>query len=85
MCAACRCWVRAQNVRGTVGVPVPGTEVRVVDAETLAPLADGRRGLLLARGPGVMSGYLDDEAASAKAFRAGDGWYDTGEAGEERP
>ncbi len=69
-----------QNVRGTVGVPVPGTEVRVVDPESLTPLVrPGERGLLLARGPGVMGGYLGDEGASARAFRAGDGWFDTGQ------
>jgi long-chain acyl-CoA synthetase len=56
------------NVRGTVGRPLPGTQLRVVDPETLKALPDGRRGLVLARGPGVFGGYLDDAAATAAAF-----------------
>ncbi len=67
-----------QNVRGGVGLPTPGTQLRVVDPDSLAPLGPGARGLLLARGPGVTGGYWRDEAASARAFRAGDGWFDTG-------
>ena len=32
-----------ENVRGTVGLPIPGTQIRVVDPETLAPLAEGEK------------------------------------------
>ncbi|GFR52124.1 hypothetical protein Agub_g14639 [Astrephomene gubernaculifera] len=70
-----------QNIRGTVGLPTPGTEIRVVDPETLQPLPAGRKGLLLARGPGVMKGYYRDQDATQRAFRAGDGWFDTGDLG----
>lgn len=52
-----------------------------MDPDTLQNLPHGSRGLLLARGPGVMGGYLNDELASAKAFRAGEGWFDTGDLG----
>jgi len=51
---ACRCNLPAGNVRGSVGLPVPGTSLRVVDPEALTPVEDGRQGLILARGPGVM-------------------------------
>jgi long-subunit acyl-CoA synthetase (AMP-forming) len=64
------------NVRGSVGVPTPGTQVVVVDPVTHARLPDGQQGLLLAAGPGVMSGYWQDAAATHKAFI--DGWFDTG-------
>ncbi|KAF5840693.1 hypothetical protein DUNSADRAFT_15788 [Dunaliella salina] len=80
---ACRRAV--QNVRGTVGHPVPGTELRVVNPETLEPVAPGEAGVVLARGPGVTPGYVDNEAATAKAFRAGDGWFDTGDLGWQMP
>lgn len=69
-----------QNVRGSVGVPTPGTALRVVDPDTLADVEDGQQGLLLARGPGITQGYYNDPAATSKAFRAGGGWFDTGAA-----
>lgn len=47
------CSPTLQNVRGTVGHPVPGTELRVVQPDTLEPLPTGEQGLVLARGPGV--------------------------------
>ena len=51
---ACRRNLPAGNVRGSVGLPVPGTSLRVVDPEALTPVQDGSQGLILARGPGVM-------------------------------
>lgn len=51
---ACRLDAPRQNVRGSVGQPTPGTALRVVDPKTLADVADGEQGLILARGPGVM-------------------------------
>ncbi|HET6162276.1 MAG TPA: AMP-binding protein [Planctomycetota bacterium] len=68
------------NVGGTVGQPLAGTEVVARDAETSAPLAAGRRGILHARGPQVMRGYLDDPAATA-AVLSPDGWFNTGDLG----
>jgi acyl-CoA synthetase (AMP-forming)/AMP-acid ligase II len=43
-----------QNVRGSVGLPMPGTSLAVVDPDTLEPVPAGEAGLILARGPGVM-------------------------------
>lgn len=37
-----------------MGHPVPGTELRVVQPDTLEPLPAGEQGLVLARGPGVL-------------------------------
>ena len=68
------------NVGGTVGRPLADTEVVARDAETSAPLAAGRRGILHARGPQVMRGYLDDPAATA-AVLSPDGWFNTGDLG----
>jgi len=39
-----------------VGLPIPGTQLRIVDPVTLKDVADGTQGLVLARGPGVMRG-----------------------------
>eukprot|EP00227_Mantoniella_beaufortii_P006121 CAMPEP_0197614096 /NCGR_PEP_ID=MMETSP1326-20131121/59352_1 /TAXON_ID=1155430 /ORGANISM="Genus nov. species nov., Strain RCC2288" /LENGTH=848 /DNA_ID=CAMNT_0043182965 /DNA_START=77 /DNA_END=2624 /DNA_ORIENTATION=+ len=73
------------NVRGTVGLPIPGTEVRAIDPETRQPLPDGAQGLLVVRGPGVMTGYLDNPAATASTIDAESGWLDTGDLGWVAP
>lgn len=74
-----RCLAPRQNIRGTVGLPTPGMHLRVVDPESLRDVPDGTAGLILAKGPGVTAGYWANEQTTAQAFRAGDGWYDTGE------
>jgi acyl-CoA synthetase (AMP-forming)/AMP-acid ligase II len=61
---------------GTVGPLIPLTEARVVDPET-GEDAD-REGELWIRGPQVMRGYLDDEAATA-ATLVEDGWLRSGD------
>ena len=68
------------NLRGSAGQPVPGTEIRIVHLETRQPLPVGDRGLVLARGPQVMTGYYQNPEATAKAIDA-DGWFDTGDLG----
>lgn len=57
----------------------------MVNPETKADVPDGEQGLLLARGPGVTGGYFDDEASTAAAFAAGEGWFDTGDLGWRCP
>jgi acyl-CoA synthetase (AMP-forming)/AMP-acid ligase II len=54
----------------------PLLNVRIVDAE-LNEAAVGEPGECVVRGPGVMSGYLDDPAATEEAFRGG--WLHTGD------
>src|SRR4029077_4263031 len=62
---------------GSVGHPLPGIAVKVVDPVTgEGPLFD-REGLLLVRGPNRMLGYLGDPAKTAEVIR--DGWYVTGD------
>jgi acyl-[acyl-carrier-protein]-phospholipid O-acyltransferase/long-chain-fatty-acid--[acyl-carrier-protein] ligase len=62
---------------GTVGHPIPGVAVKVVDTETGAPLSSGEEGLLLVKGPNRMLGYLGQPELTKKVFR--DGWYVTGD------
>src|SRR4029079_18297714 len=54
----------AGNRPGTVGRPAPGVEVRVTDLETGEPLGPNQRGMLWARGPNLMLGYLDQPEAT---------------------
>jgi len=63
--------------RGTVGQPLPGVSVRIVDPDTFAPLPPDAPGLLLVRGPNVMRGYIGRDDLTAAAMK--DGWYVTGD------
>ena len=62
---------------GSIGVPVAGVEVRLVDTDG-SDVLEGDEGELWVRGPNVFSGYWDDEAATARALTA-DGWLRTGD------
>jgi acyl-[acyl-carrier-protein]-phospholipid O-acyltransferase/long-chain-fatty-acid--[acyl-carrier-protein] ligase len=63
--------------RGTVGQPLPGVSVHIVDPDTFAPLPPDTPGMLLVKGPNVMKGYLGREDLTANALH--DGWYITGD------
>jgi acyl-[acyl-carrier-protein]-phospholipid O-acyltransferase/long-chain-fatty-acid--[acyl-carrier-protein] ligase len=65
------------NRPGTIGQPVPGVAVRVVQPETLAALPPGEEGLLMVYGANVMKGYLGMEGQTREVIR--DGWYVTGD------
>jgi len=68
-------------VPGSVGVPT-GTEIAVISDDG-AFLPDGSPGEVVIRGPGVMSGYVNNPEATAAAFTSG-GWFRTGDRGELR-
>jgi len=62
---------------GSVGRPLPGISVKVVDLDTGEDLGPDRNGMLLVTGPNVMRGYLDEPEKTAEVIR--DGWYVTGD------
>ncbi|WP_165219145.1 MFS transporter [Aquisphaera insulae] len=78
--------------RGTVGQPLPGVAVRIVAADQIADREDlagigsipalppDVEGMVLVRGPNVMSGYLNRADLTRKAL--GDGWYVSGDLGK---
>jgi long-chain acyl-CoA synthetase len=66
---------------GTVGLPVPGVEMRIVGDEGVEPLPLGEVGEIAVRGPNVMQGYWKQPDATAEVFR--DGWFLTGDLGTE--
>ncbi|MFA6037687.1 MAG: MFS transporter [Legionellales bacterium] len=62
---------------GSVGRPLPGFAVKIVDPNTFKTLDAGQEGLLLVRGLGMMIGYLGEPRATQAAFH--EGWYITGD------
>lgn len=70
---------QAGSRRGSVGRPVPGVTVRVVDPDTRAPLPIGESGLILVRGANVMHGYLGRDDLTEEVLH--DGYYVTGDIG----
>jgi len=65
---------------GTIGVPLPLTDARIVSPEDgTSELAIGEVGELAVRGPQVMKGYWANPGATKQAFR--DGWFLTGDIG----
>ncbi len=62
----------------TVGLAVPNTEFRLVDPATGDDVAEGEPGELWIRGPQVMQGYLNNEAATRRTLDA-EGWLHTGD------
>jgi malonyl-CoA/methylmalonyl-CoA synthetase len=68
---------------GTVGMPLPGIEVRVVD-DADAPLTPGQTGHIQVRGPNVMPGYWKLPEKNKEEF-TGDGFFRTGDIGVYDP
>jgi acyl-[acyl-carrier-protein]-phospholipid O-acyltransferase/long-chain-fatty-acid--[acyl-carrier-protein] ligase len=64
--------------RGTVGHPIPGVAVRIVNPESFAALGPGEEGMLLVKGPSVMVGYLGEPDRTRQVIWD-DGWYITGD------
>jgi len=67
---------------GTVGLPLPGVETRIVDGNG-TDVGAGEPGELLLRGPNVFQGYWQQPEATAAAFV--DGWFRTGDLAERSP
>jgi acyl-[acyl-carrier-protein]-phospholipid O-acyltransferase / long-chain-fatty-acid--[acyl-carrier-protein] ligase len=67
--------------RGTIGHPLPGIGVRIVDPDSGEALPADKPGLLLVRGPNIMVGYLNRPEKTQEVLR--DGWYNTGDIATE--
>ncbi|MFB0974860.1 MAG: acyl-[ACP]--phospholipid O-acyltransferase [Tolumonas sp.] len=68
---------------GSVGMPLPGSSVRIVDPETFEQLPTGSDGMILIGGPQVMQGYLNNPEKTASVIKEIDDsrWYVTGDKG----
>jgi long-chain acyl-CoA synthetase len=70
--------VDEHNRPGTIGLPLPDTEARIMDqASGLEELPVGSVGELVVRGPQVMKGYFNNPVETARALRGG--WLYTGD------
>jgi long-chain acyl-CoA synthetase len=70
--------LRGLRKSGSIGLPLPDTEVRIVDPDNGKDLPAGEVGELLVRGPQVMKGYWRQQEET-EAVLAPDGWLKTGD------
>ncbi|OYU47700.1 MAG: malonyl-CoA synthase [Rhizobiales bacterium PAR1] len=69
------------RIAGTVGFPLPGTDLRVTNPDTAAVLGPDEIGMIEVRGPNVFKGYWQNPEKTAAEFRA-DGFFITGDLGK---
>ncbi|HLS61156.1 MAG TPA: long-chain-fatty-acid--CoA ligase [Virgibacillus sp.] len=67
------------RVAGSIGIPWPDTDSRIVDMETMKDLPIGEIGELVVKGPQVMKGYWNNPEETEEVLR--DGWLYTGDLG----
>lgn len=68
------------RIPGSVGLPLRGTEIRVTDRDTGAPVPDGEIGMIEVRGPNVFKGYWNMPEKTAEELRE-NGFFITGDLG----
>ena len=75
--------VQIGNKIGTVGMPIPGTTVKIVDPQTYKELKTNEEGMILISGIQVMKGYLKNEEKTAQVLKTikGKTYYVTGDKG----
>ncbi|MCK4359826.1 MAG: AMP-binding protein [Candidatus Cloacimonetes bacterium] len=71
--------VPGANIPGSIGKPLPGVQVKILDRETDEELSANKEGKILVKGDLVMNGYLGDIEETSLRIR--NGWYDTGDMG----
>ena len=72
--------LQGERRMGSVGMPLPGVEVRIVHSETGEILRNGEIGDVQLRGPNVFKGYWRQPEKTTDAF-TDDGWFKTGDLG----
>lgn len=71
----------AERRPNSVGFPLPGTEVRIVDIQSGAPLSAGEIGMIEVRGPNLFSGYWQKPEKTAEDMQD-DGFFISGDFGK---
>lgn len=72
--------LRGVRKPGSIGLPLPGLQVRIVHPETLADQRQGETGEIWLKGPSITPGYWRKPDETGKAFV--DGWFRTGDLGK---
>jgi malonyl-CoA/methylmalonyl-CoA synthetase len=71
--------LRGVRKPGSIGLPLPDVQVRIVDPQTLADVGPGQTGEILLKGPNVTPGYWRKPEETARSFERG--WLRTGDLG----
>jgi len=71
--------LRGAKKPGSIGLPLPGLQARIVNPETFQDVKAGETGEIWLKGPAVTPGYWQKPEETAKAFV--DGWFRTGDLG----
>ncbi len=71
--------IRGMRKPGSIGVPLPDLEVRIVDPITLVDVVPGETGEIWLKGPSITSGYWRKPEVTADSFEKG--WFKTGDLG----
>ena len=72
--------VRGVRKPGSIGLPLPGLAVRIVDPDTFQDMRPGQTGEIWLKGPAVTPGYWKKPQETAKTFE--NGWFRTGDLGK---
>jgi len=67
------------KIPGSIGLPLPGLEVKIIDPETHQRMAEGQTGEIWLKGPAITPGYWRNQEETQKAFV--EGWFRTGDIG----
>jgi long-chain acyl-CoA synthetase len=69
--------IYGENKEGSIGLPLPDTDAKIVDLKTGEELPPGKEGELIIKGPQVMKGYWNNEEETKQVLK--DGWLFTGD------
>lgn len=69
--------IRGKRKEGSIGIPIPNTDAKIVDPETKEALSVGEVGELAVKGPQIMRGYWKLEEETQEVLK--DGWLYTGD------
>jgi malonyl-CoA/methylmalonyl-CoA synthetase len=72
--------LNGKRVPGSIGLPLPGVQVRIVDPETFTDVPQGQVGELWLKSASITAGYWRKPKETAYTFR--DGWFRTGDLGK---